>query len=76
MALRVADQKIHVGHRCRKGGQVVEVLLVLELLDVQIPPALQLAGGQLAHHAGLGRQLLLPLAPGVIVAEREEGRAQ
>ena len=76
MALHITDQEVHVGHRGREGGQVLKVLLVLELLDVKVPAAFQVADGQLPHHPGLGGQLLVPLAPGVVVAQGEEGRPQ
>ncbi|CAN3965218.1 2-oxoisovalerate dehydrogenase subunit beta, partial [Dysosmobacter welbionis] len=76
VALHVADQEVHLGHRGSEGGQTLEVLLVLQLLHVQVPPVFQIAGGELPHHLGLGGQLPVLLAPGVVVAQGEKRNSQ
>ena len=76
MALHIADQEIHLGDRGGEGGEILKVLLVLQLLHVQIPAVLQVAHGELTHHPGLGRQLLVLPPPGIAVAQGEEGCPQ
>ena len=76
VALRVADQKVHVGDDGGEAGQALEVQVVLEVLYVQVPAVFQVAQGELAHHPGLGGDFLPLLAPGVVVAQGEKGRPQ
>ncbi len=76
MALGVADHKVHIGDDRCKAGKALKVQVVLEILHVQIPPALQIAEGELAHNPGLGGDFLSLLAPGVVVTQGKERCAQ
>ena len=76
MPLGVADHKIHVRHRGAEGGQLLEVRSVLQTVHIQKTSALQIADGQLAHHPGLGFDLVALPVPGVVVAQGKEGGTQ
>ena len=74
VALRVADQKMHVGDDGGEAGQAQEVQVVLEILYVKIPAVFQVAQGERAQNPGLGGGFLPLLAPGLVIAQGEKGR--
>ena len=67
---------MHIGDQGGEAGQALEVQVVLEVLYVQVPPVFQVAQGELAHDLGLGGNFLPLLAPGVVIAQGEEGGPQ
>ena len=76
MPLRVADHEVHIGHDGGKGGQLLEIRVAAQVLDIHVAAVFQIVDGKLAHDPGLCHDLLALLAPGIVIAQGEEGGAQ
>ena len=75
MAVGIADQNVHLGDDGGGSRQLAELLVLLQFLHGEVAPGLQIPDGQLAHRLGPHQQFVGPLAPGIVVAQGEEGNA-
>ena len=68
MALLVAHQNIHIGDHGRRGGKLLENLILPQLLHGEVAAAFQISHGQAAHHLRPLQQLIGLLPPGIVIA--------
>ena len=76
MSFRITDHELHVRHRGTKGGQLLETGIVLQILNIEIPAALQVIHRQPAHHLGPVQHFIALLTAGIIITQGEKRRAQ